>query len=142
LFISADAAKEKEKKRKKVLLLTGVSKSAAHTVNVDNVYLWVLHGSPLNMGSYLQGKPKCQFPTQVFKLENSSPNVNYFKSIKLMIIYEILVSLLGRGLFCKTLFSSKIQNFPSTFGMLRKTKTVLLGGILKLNKNTGLVIKH
>jgi hypothetical protein len=30
-FISADAAQEKEKKRKKVLLPAGVSKSAAHT---------------------------------------------------------------------------------------------------------------
>jgi hypothetical protein len=32
LLISADAAQEKEKKEKKVLLPTGVSKSAAHTV--------------------------------------------------------------------------------------------------------------
>jgi hypothetical protein len=33
LFISADAAQEKEKKNKKVLLLTGVSKSAAHRLS-------------------------------------------------------------------------------------------------------------
>jgi hypothetical protein len=32
LFISADAAQEKEKKEKKVLLPTGVSKSTVHTV--------------------------------------------------------------------------------------------------------------
>jgi hypothetical protein len=32
LFISADAAEEKEKKEKKVLLPNGVSKSTAHTV--------------------------------------------------------------------------------------------------------------
>jgi hypothetical protein len=32
LFISADAAQEKEKKDKKVLLPAGVSKSATHTV--------------------------------------------------------------------------------------------------------------
>jgi hypothetical protein len=33
LFLSANAAQEKEKKRKKVPLPTGVSKSTAHTVN-------------------------------------------------------------------------------------------------------------
>ena len=33
LFISADAAQEKEKKEKKVLLPTGVSKSAAPTAH-------------------------------------------------------------------------------------------------------------
>jgi hypothetical protein len=32
LFISANAAQEKEKKEKKVLQPTGVSKSVAHTV--------------------------------------------------------------------------------------------------------------
>jgi hypothetical protein len=34
LFISDDAAQEKEKKEKKGLLPTGVSKSAAHTVKL------------------------------------------------------------------------------------------------------------
>jgi hypothetical protein len=43
LFISADAAQEKEKKEKKVLLPTGASKSAAHTVLVICVIQLVLH---------------------------------------------------------------------------------------------------
>jgi hypothetical protein len=33
LFLSANAAQEKEKKEKKVVLPTGVSKSTAHTVH-------------------------------------------------------------------------------------------------------------
>jgi hypothetical protein len=34
VFISANAAQEKEKKEKKVLLPAGISKSAAHTVHL------------------------------------------------------------------------------------------------------------
>jgi hypothetical protein len=38
LLLSADAAQEKEKKRKKVRLPAGVSKSAAHTVFFANLF--------------------------------------------------------------------------------------------------------
>jgi hypothetical protein len=39
LLISADAAQEREKKEKKVLLPTGVSKSTAHSVLYKSVNL-------------------------------------------------------------------------------------------------------
>jgi hypothetical protein len=46
LFISANAAQEKEKKAKKVLLPTGVSKSTAHTVTL---FKWAKHLTITNL---------------------------------------------------------------------------------------------
>jgi hypothetical protein len=53
LFISADAAQEKEKKEKKVLLPTGGSKCAAQTVLLVTIKFWILfHAVVSNCNSY------------------------------------------------------------------------------------------